>query len=122
MLYNICLEESQAPLYAQPAHQTEEEDGETEEHGAFPIIDKVWLEKIMVVPNPTTGELRVTSYELQVTDVEVYDIYGRKQNVEFHSYGLTVLRSYGLSNLQSGIYFVKIITNAGEIVKKVVKQ
>ena len=75
-----------------------------------------------VWPNPTTGELRVTSYELQVTDVEVYDIYGRKQNVEFHSYGLTVLRSYGLSNLQSGIYFVKIITNAGEIVKKVVKQ
>jgi len=91
-------------------------------------------ELLSVWPNPTMGELRITNrshvsgklseanYELRIENVEVFDIYGRKQNVEFHSYGLTLLRSYGLSNLQSGIYFVKIITNAGEIVKKVVKQ
>ena len=119
MLYNICLEESQAPLYAQPAHQTEEEDGETEEHGAFPIIDKVWLEKIMVVPNPTTGELRVTSYELQVTDVEVYDIYGRK--LLSHTSLLSPETVINISHLQNGIYFIKVITESGEVVKKVVK-
>jgi len=79
-------------------------------------------ESVSLTPNPTTGELQVTSYELQVTEVEVYDVYGRKQNIQFHSYGLTVLRSYGLSNLPAGIYFVKIFTEKGEIVKKIVKQ
>ena len=80
------------------------------------------MNNISIVPNPTTGEFQVTSYKLRVTKVEVFDIYGRKQNVEFNSYGFTVLRSYGLSNLSAGIYFVKITTEQGEIVKKIVKQ
>ena len=29
-------------------------------------------------PNPTKGELRITSYELRVANIEVYDISGRK--------------------------------------------
>ena len=55
--------------------------------------------------------------KLIMNNIELFDIYGRKQNVEFHSYGLTILQSYGLSNLPAGIYFVKV----GNGVKKVVK-
>jgi hypothetical protein len=76
--------------------------------------------EIRVYPNPTTGELRVTSYELQVTNIEIYDVMGKK-----HSYGLTILPSYALlniSHLPAGIYFVKICTEAGEVVRKVVKE
>jgi len=51
----------------------------------------------------------------------VFDVYGRKQNVEFHSYGLTILRSYGLSSLPAGVYFLKILTEKGVVMKKVIK-
>ena len=77
-----------------------------------------------VYPNPTSGELQVTSYELQMNNeklimnnIELFDIYGRKQNVEFHSYGLTILQSYGLSTLPAGIYFLRV----GNEMKRVVK-
>jgi len=74
--------------------------------------------EIVLYPNPTTGELKVTSYELQVTSIEVFDIYGRKVLEP----SLTVLRSYDLTILQPGIYFVKILTDNGVVVKKLVKQ
>ena len=75
-----------------------------------------------VYPNPTSGELHVTAStgsatNLTMSEVEVFDIYGRKQNVEFTSYGLTVLRSYGLTNLPAGVYFLKV----GNEVRRVVK-
>jgi hypothetical protein len=74
---------------------------------------------ITVFPNPTTGKLQVTSYELQVTGVEIYDVYGRK-----HSYALTVLHSYCLldiSHLTAGVYFIRIETVEGVIMNKVIK-
>jgi len=54
---------------------------------------------------------------LWYNSIEVFDVYGRKQNVEFHSYGLTILQSYGLSHLPAGGYFLKV----GNEVKRVVK-
>jgi len=38
-----------------------------------------------VWPNPTTGELRVMSYELRVGEIEVFDVYGRKVGAKFLS-------------------------------------
>jgi len=87
------------------------------------------VQDINIYPNPTTGELTMDNGQLTMNNeqlimnnIELFDIYGRKQNVEFHSYGLTVLCSYGLSNLPAGIYFVKITTEEGVVVKKVIKQ
>jgi len=85
-------------------------------------INENLYDDIKIYPNPTTGELTIDNGQLTMNSIEVFDVYGRKQNVEFHSYGLTVLRSYGLSHLSAGIYFVKIKTNQGEVVKKVVKE
>ena len=34
---------------------------------------------VTVYPNPTTGELRITNYELGIKNIEFFDIYGRKQ-------------------------------------------
>ncbi|MCL2168373.1 MAG: T9SS type A sorting domain-containing protein, partial [Lentimicrobiaceae bacterium] len=76
---------------------------------------------ITLIPNPTTGELQVTSYGLQVTNVEVFDVYGRKLHSStcplVHSSTTTI----DISDLQSGIYFVKITTEEGIITKKVIK-
>jgi hypothetical protein len=75
---------------------------------------------ISVYPNPTTGELHVTCDNrdaLQVTNIEIFDMYGKKQ-----SHGSRVTgHEINISHLPAGIYFVKITTKLGEIVKKVVK-
>ena len=72
-----------------------------------------------VYPNPTTGELRIENYELQITNVEVYDTYGRK--ILSHTANRTLQTSINISHLHSGIYFIRIITKTDEIIKKVVK-
>jgi len=87
--------------------------------------------KFIVYPNPTTGELRITNYELRIDNVEIYDVFGRKVYDDKNSYGLTVLRSYDLTTdgvgidltaFPAGIYFLKITTETGFVMRKVVKQ
>jgi hypothetical protein len=71
---------------------------------------------ISVYPNPTMGELRITNYELEISDIEVFDVYGRKQKAESRK-----KNEIDISHLPAGIYFVKITTEKGQVVKKVVK-
>ena len=82
------------------------------------IIDSY---QITIFPNPTTGELQITNYELQngllsAVKVEVFDVYGRKQKAESRKDNVV-----DISNLFAGIYFVKISTEAGTITKKIIK-
>jgi hypothetical protein len=75
---------------------------------------------IIIYPNPTSGELRVTSYELQVTSVEVFDVYGKKyESTKARKHEGEILLD--ISELPTGIYFIKITTEKGEIMKKVIK-
>jgi len=76
---------------------------------------------ITVYPNPTNGQLQMKSYELQVTSISLFDIYGRSMQVPSVSLSSpeTVI---DLSHLPSGLYFVKIYTTVGEVVKKVLKE
>ena len=78
-------------------------------------------EKITLVPNPTTGELKIENGELKIENVEVFDVYGRKL-LSNHLITSSSNHLINISHLHSGIYFVKITTEAGEVVKKVVKQ
>jgi uncharacterized protein YjdB len=85
-------------------------------------IDEHTVENITVIPNPTTGELRIeiagqAHNDVKIENVEVFDSYGRKQKVESRRQN-----EIDISGLSAGIYFVKIITEQGEIVKKIVKQ
>ena len=73
-------------------------------------------ELIKVYPNPTTGVLTITrghaplpSYELQVTSVEIFDIYGRK--LAPHTSYLTPHTSFDISHFSAGVYFVRIKTD-----------
>ena len=78
------------------------------------------LSNVQVHPNPTTGELRIESGELRINYVEIFDVYGRKLLSPMpQTFPKTVLN---ISHLQAGVYFVKIRTEAGEVVKKVLKE
>ncbi|MDR2970327.1 MAG: T9SS type A sorting domain-containing protein [Bacteroidales bacterium] len=99
-------------------------------------IDEIRMEIINIIPNPTTGELRVVSSEYRVVSIEIFDIYGRMQEIprfarndggnsppfmegwQPQADGVVI----NIAHLQAGLYFVKIVTEQGEVVKKVVKQ
>jgi Zn-dependent metalloprotease/chitodextrinase len=83
-------------------------------------ISQNQLEKITVLPNPTTGELRVTSYELQVTSIEIYDVYGKRQKAESRKHENGIIMD--ISDFSAGIYFLRITTKNGVVTQKVVKQ
>ena len=76
--------------------------------------------KILIYPNPTDGEIQVTSYELQVTSIEIFDVFGRNAGVKFPSFG--GVRGGNISPLPAGIYFIQITTEEGIVTKKIVKQ
>jgi hypothetical protein len=76
-------------------------------------IDDVQLN---IYPNPTTGELRITNYELRIKDVEVYDVLGRKEKGERKKEDIV-----DISHLPAGIYFIKITTEVGDQTQKVIK-
>ena len=80
-------------------------------------IENTETNAISISPNPTTGELRIESGKLKIESVEVFDIYGRMQKAECRKQHVL-----DISDLATGLYFVKIKTESGEVVRKVVKQ
>ena len=95
---------------------------------SFNQINKKNEIQILLYPNPTTGELNITSYELRIKGVEIYDIYGRKVGEKFPS---NILEGWqpqadgvviNLTVFPTSIYFAKITTEQGDVLKKVVKQ
>ena len=76
--------------------------------------------ELKIYPNPTTGELRIENGEFKIENVEIFDIYGRTL------LSLPSLKSFettlNISHLPTGLYFVKITTEKGEMIKKIVKE
>jgi hypothetical protein len=74
---------------------------------------------VTVYPNPVNDMLYIET-ETEVEEVVVYDIYGRVQNLR-NLETQKLRNSIDLSELKSGIYFVKINTEKGNIVKRIIK-
>ena len=72
-----------------------------------------------IYPNPVNDKLYIVTVD-EVKEVVVYDIYGRRQVTETSSH--RDMTSVNVSGLNAGIYFVKINTNQGEIVKRFIKR
>jgi len=85
------------------------------------IKDNEQLGKFTIYPNPAKNELRVTSYELQVTSVEIFDVYGRKQKAEGRKQNGSEM-VLDISGLSAGIYFIRIIDESGVSVQRFVKE
>jgi len=129
--YDICFEEAEGGM--QKAESSDDErmrrlEDEVMQTTAYHSPRTV-LENITLVPNPTTGELRISpaggglrggnNGELRIENVEVFDVYGRKLN---HLITSSSNHLINISHLSAGIYFVKVATEQGEVMKKVVKQ
>ena len=71
-----------------------------------------------VYPNPVKDMLFIET-EAAVEEVSVYDVYGRLQVTETPSHQ-DVIR-VDVTDLNSGIYFVKVRTENGEAVKRILK-
>ena len=108
---------------AESRKQKAESDNENvmnQSKSAQSVSSEFYLNDITLIPNPTTGKFRIENGELRIENVEVFDVYGR--NLTPHTTYLAPHTSLDITNLSSGVYFVKIYTNAGVVVKKVVKQ
>ncbi|MCL1850429.1 MAG: leucine-rich repeat protein [Bacteroidetes bacterium] len=86
-------------------------------------ITTLEIPAINIYPNPTTGEFKVQNLKFKIQSVEIFDVYGRLQShsslVTRHENGEAVM---DISELPAGIYFVKITTEKGVVMRKVVKR
>ena len=74
---------------------------------------------VNIYPNPADDKVYIET-QVQTLNIEIYDIYGRVQNLRIsESQNLRI--SIDVANLKSGIYFIKINTNEGNIVKRIIK-
>ena len=73
---------------------------------------------ILLYPNPVNDKLYIET-EIEVKNVVVYDVFGRQQDLSAVSCQPSVI---DVSNLNSGVYFVKIVTENGEAVRRFVKK
>ena len=71
-----------------------------------------------VYPNPVKDRLYIET-STQIQSIEVYDVYGRLQVTKTPSHQGDL--SVDVSDLNSGIYFVKVKTEEGNIVKRIIK-
>jgi hypothetical protein len=76
---------------------------------------------IGIYPNPTTGELRIENGEWKIDEVNIFDIYG-KNVLSNHFITSSPHHLINIAHLSAGVYFVKIRTEVGEVIKKVVKE
>jgi len=86
-------------------------------------VTETEISKISIYPNPTTGVLnliqeKIESRELKIENVVLYDVFGKVQKIENWKTESTI----DISHLSAGVYFIKISTEAGEIVRKVLKE
>jgi hypothetical protein len=73
---------------------------------------------VRIYPSPTPGVLKIESGELRIENVFIYDVLGKIQKIE----GCKSENTIDISHLSAGMYFVKIRTEAGEAVRKVLKE
>ena len=81
--------------------------------GEFPI--SVSDSRISIYPNPTTSELNISSKDLSIFEVNIYNQLGQIVLSDFQpAYRINV------SSLNSGIYFIELITNKTMIREKLI--
>ena len=73
--------------------------------------------EVKIFPNPTDGQLQVTSYELRVTDIKIFDVMGKNLPLLWRGQG----EGLDISHLASGTYFLQItMENGATTTQKVV--
>ncbi|MBO7288317.1 MAG: choice-of-anchor J domain-containing protein [Bacteroidales bacterium] len=72
---------------------------------------------LSIYPNPVNDKLYIET-QTQTLTVVIYDMFGRQQSM-VNGQQSTVI---DVTNLNSGVYFVKVVTENGEVVKRFIKK
>ena len=78
------------------------------------------ISSINVYPNPVENELFIET-EMNVEEVTIYDVYGR-ETIRRQVNETTSQQVVNVADLNGGVYFVKIVTSEGDVVKRFVKE
>jgi hypothetical protein len=70
-----------------------------------------------IYPNPVSDKLYIET-QAQTQTIEIYDMFGRQQSM-VNGQQSTII---DVTNLNSGVYFVKVVTENGETVKRFIKK
>ena len=81
-------------------------------------IEEMTSTSLLVYPNPVNDRLYIEA-EVEIEEVVVYDVFGRQQELSAISGQQSVV---DVTSLNSGVYFVKVVTRNGEMVKRFVKK
>lgn len=82
-------------------------------------IDDYESALVTVAPNPTTGVVRVSSYDFQISAVDVYDVYGKLLNTYFVKDNTVEVN---LGQCAAGVYFIRVTGENGIVTKRIVKR
>ena len=112
-LYNelLCVHENEELIYNENTLQ-----GICYKSGSTGIKDYD-KNQIYIYPNPTKNELVIDNGQLRIDSVELFDVLGRK--LQFKIVNLQSEIVIDISEITDGIYFIKIASSKGEIIKKV---
>ncbi len=80
-------------------------------------IEENQLNSLKVYPNPTNGLIFINSKTENIESATVFNILGKKV-LQLNGN----IQQVDISTLQSGIYFLRITTDSGELVKKIIKE
>ena len=116
--YDICLEGEIYLTEEQTSKKAEKQNVISDVQYAIYDNQKSKIEDITLIPNPTTGQLTINSGQLTIKNVELFDIYGRKV---CHSLPINCYNKLDISILPNGLYFVRITTEEGIVMKKIIK-
>ena len=69
-----------------------------------------------IYPNPVSDKLYIETLTQTLT-VEIYDVYGRQQSMVNGQQSMVI----DVTDLNSGVYFIKVVTENGKAVKRILK-
>lgn len=73
-------------------------------------LDELTNSSIMIYPNPTSGMITINADQQTIEKVEVYDAFGKL--VYEQKINKSIVENVDLTNAASGVYTVRVFTNA----------
>ena len=115
--YTFVVDFKYDPNPEEPGEDPEEPGEEPEEPGDGEDVSEL-TSSFLIYPNPVNDKLYIET-EVEIEEVSIFDIYGRRQELSAVSCQPSAI---DVSNLNSGVYFVKVVTENGETVKRFIKK
>jgi len=74
---------------------------------------------VSIYPNPTNGQLIISNGELNIANVEIFNVTGQSVGANPR---VCPDNTINISHLPMGVYFIRITTDNGVVMKKIVKE